>query len=294
LWQQGLQGKGVGIAFVDTGVAPHRDLRDRIVAFQDFVNHRSKPYDDDGHGTHVAGIAAGNGAQSGGRYSGIAPQANIIALKSFDDGGSGKSSNVIAGIQWAIDNRQTYNIRVLNLSIGGKAKLPAHLDPMAMAVEQAVAAGIFVVTAAGNSGPNAQTIETPGIAQSAITVGNLDQNFTTDRRDDTIYGSSSRGPTSPDGFAKPEVCAPGTSITSCDTESGYVVKTGTSMATPMVSGAAALLIGAHPEVSPAQLKQAFMNTAAPLRKEPQSAQGSGMIDPSAAAAKLNQPDKKIA
>ena len=118
-------GKGIGVAVVDTGVAPHPDLvkpADRIVAFKDYINEKREPYDDNGHGTHVAGIIAGNGYGSRGKYSGIAPEANIIAIKTLDKEGSGDTSDVIAAIQWVLDNRNRYNIKVLNLSLGSQPK----------------------------------------------------------------------------------------------------------------------------------------------------------------------------
>lgn len=288
LWDQGLRGKGVGIAVIDTGVASHRDLRDRIVAWTDLVHGQKRPYDDHGHGTHVAGIAGGDGHQSKGRYAGMAPEASIVGIKAFDDDGHANASRVIQALQWALDNRQTFNIRVVNLSIGTRASLPWKNDPLVTAVERAWHAGLFVVTATGNKGPKAATVESPGISPSAITVANADTRGTARHDDDRIYRSSGRGPTPIDRLDKPDVCAPGTDINSCDTSVGYKRMTGSSMAAPMVAGCAALLLGAHPQTAPDALKQAFMRSALPLPEETAASEGSGMIDPAAALALLTR------
>jgi serine protease AprX len=286
VWDQGYRGQGIGIAIIDTGIAPHPDLASRIVAFHDVVNGQASPYDDNGHGSHVSGIAAGNGSASNGRLVGMAPEASLIGVKVLSAKGSGSNSNIIDGIQWAVQNKQRYNIRAMNISIGGPDWIGWQHDPLAQAVEKAVGTGIVVAVAAGNAGPQAQTVETPGIAPSAITVANLDENFTPDRSDDSINDSSSRGPTKHDQLAKPDVAAPGTMIESCDTHSGYVYMTGTSMASPMVAGNAALLCQARPNSTPQDIKDALMQTTAPLPKVGPEAQGRGMIDPPAALAAL--------
>jgi len=284
VWEQGYRGRGVGIAVVDTGIAPHPDLASRIVAFKDYINERTQTYDDHGHGTHVAGIAAGSGEKSSGRYQGIAPEANLISIKVLSDKGKGKSSQIIEGIQWAVDNKQTYNIRAMNISIGGTAWIGDGWDPMARAAGRAMERGIFVAVAAGNSGPDAKTIETPGISEAVCTVANLHGHFTPDRGDDTISESSSRGPTKFSGNAKPDVAAPGTWITSCDRWEGYTSMSGTSMASPMVAGTAALLIQAKPSLNGPEVKRILMDGAAPLPDVPSTAQGWGMIDPPVALA----------
>lgn len=288
LWKDGYRGQGIGIAVVDTGIYPHRDLRDRITAFHDIVNGEKDPYDDMGHGTHVAGILAGDGHQSGGRYAGMAPAATLIGIKAFDENGHTQASRVVEALQWAVQNRETYKIRVINLSIGAKASLPAKYDPLVAAVDKAWQAGIFVTTAAGNNGPRASSVETPGISPTAITVANVDTRGTPRHDDDRINRSSGRGPTPIDGLAKPDVSAPGTSIRSCDTNAGYVDMTGTSMATPMVAGTAALLLSAHPDATPDKLKQALVSTAVPMSAETTESQGHGMIAPTAALAALTR------
>ena len=205
-------GKGVGIAIIDTGVYPHSDFitpNNRIVGWFDAVNGRTQPYDDGGHGTHVTGDAAGNGAASEGKYKAFAPDANIVGIKVLGRSG-GKTSDVIEGIQWAIKNKERYNIRVINMSLGHKAYSYSE-DPTDIAVKEAVDAGISVVVAAGNDGPEEKTVAAPGDSPYAITVGAVDDKNTPSRDDDTIAPFSSVGPT-PDGLIKPDIVAPGESI----------------------------------------------------------------------------------
>jgi serine protease AprX len=208
-------GKDVTIAVLDTGIYPHPDLtfpNNRIIAFKDFVNGRNIPYDDNGHGTHVAGDAAGNGAVSQGLYRGPAPEANIVGIKVLDRDGNGRTSTILKGIIWAIENRERYGIKVLNISLGNTPVSKGKADPVAQAVEKAVASGIVVVVAAGNEGPGAGTISSPGDNPKVITVGAVDDNNTpSDIRDDKIPEYSSRGPTT-SGTRKPDLLAPGEGI----------------------------------------------------------------------------------
>jgi serine protease AprX len=175
--RSGWKGRGVTIAILDTGIFPHPDLtqpRNRIIAFKDFVNGRKKPYDDNGHGTHCAGDAAGNGHQSHGKYRGPAPEAKLVGVKVLDKFGMGYDSRIIQGIQWCLDHRKRYGIHVLSLSLGAKAKVPCSKDPLCQAVGKAWQRGLVVTVSAGNSGPKAKTIESPGISPSVITVGATD------------------------------------------------------------------------------------------------------------------------
>lgn len=277
----GITGEGVTVAVIDTGVAPHNDLvkpKNRIVGFKDFVGNRTSPYDDNGHGTHVAGIIASNGYSSNGKYMGVAPNANILAVKALDQSGSGNTSDIVSAIEWVVKTKDQYNTKVINLSLGSPANNPINSDPLVRAVEAATKAGLTVVVAAGNSGPSARTILSPGNSPSVITVGAVDDKRTPDTRDDTVADFSSRGPTK-EGLRKPDVVAPGVSIMSLSNKSsdGYVSSSGTSMATPLVSGSAALLYCKYKNLTPSQVKSMFINSCTDL-KDKQENQGAGIID----------------
>ena len=299
VWSQGFTGKGITLAVIDTGIYPHPDLTQpniRIIAFKDFINKKSLPYDDNGHGTHVAGIIAGNGSMSGGLYKGVAPEANLVGVKVLDSTGGGRTSDVIAGIQWVVKNKAAYNIKVINLSLGATAKDSYTTDPLSQAVETAWQAGIVVAAAAGNSGPAPGTTNTPGINPHIITVGAVDHRGTVETGDDVIARFSSRGPTI-DGLTKPDLVAPGVGITSLASDTSYLPKknsglkaepdkptkaqnqaqpvqttisdyyvtmSGTSMATPMVAGTAALLLEQNPKLTPIEVKTQLMSIATNL------------------------------
>src|SRR5690606_31430974 len=168
--------------------------RSRIVAFKDFVNKKQSAYDDNGHGTFVAGAAAGNGYSSVGRYTGVAPMADIISVKVMNSKGEGNSSDILAGMQWVVDNKERFNIKIMSLSLGSKAVGRAYSDPLAVAAGSVWNRGITVIAAAGNSGPESGTITTPGVNNKVITVGAVDDKRTVDIKDDTIAKFSSRGP----------------------------------------------------------------------------------------------------
>ena len=223
----GYDGKGVGVAVIDSGVTPqHDDLRyagstaQRVTKFVDFVNGRTARYDDWGHGTHVAGIIAGNGYDSHGTRAGIAPGATLVALKALDGAGRGRISSIIQALDWAVANRTAYNIRVVNMSLGAGVFESYNTDPLTLAAKRAVDAGIVVVAAAGNIGLNANgdpqygAITAPANAPWVLTVGASNANGTARRHDDTMAPFSSRGPTAIDFIAKPDVVAPGTSVVS--------------------------------------------------------------------------------
>lgn len=286
LWKKGIKGEGIGIAFIDSGVAKHPDLKDRIIAFRDIEHDFNRPYDQVGHGTHVASIAAGSGRDSRGVYTGAAPEADIIGVRVVNETGHGNSSLTVAGIQWALDNKDRYHIRVMNLSLGGKIRMPLADDPVVQAVEAVAAAGIVPVVAAGNKGPEAGTITSPANAPSAISVGSFDDRGTPTRADDEVAQKSSRGPTALDGLSKPDLVAPGVKIKAAYRESGYIEDSGTSMASPMVAGCVALMLQVKPDLTPAQVKAALMQTAHPLPGQDPNAQGAGVLDPVAAIKQL--------
>ena len=192
-------GYGVGVAIVDTGICLHKDFTEggnRVVAFKDFINGKKEPYDDNGHGTHVAGIIGGNGYSSKGKYIGIAPACNFIIIKVLDHRGDGNISDVLAGLQWIIDNRKKYNIRVVNISVGTSAK--DTMDENSLLVQGVNAvwdSEIIVVVAAGNNGPGPMSISTPGISRKVITVGSSDDNVSVELFGSKSKDYSGRGPT---------------------------------------------------------------------------------------------------
>lgn len=291
--EQGLTGTDINIAVLDTGVHPHQDLTqstNRIIAFKDFVNNQTEPYDDNGHGTHCVGDAAGNGFSSDGKYRGPAPEAGVIGVKVLDKMGSGSLSTIVSGIQWCIDNKEEHQIDVISLSLGATADESDCNDPLVQAVEAAWESGIVVCVAAGNSGPDQRTIATPGISSRVVTVGAIDDQNTIERSDDEIAPFSSRGPAC--GVeAKPDLLAPGVNIISLRAPGSFLDKTnkaslvennyfslsGTSMATPICAGVAALVLQAYPEYTPDQVKQQLLQSASDLGLPPYD-QGLGYLD----------------
>lgn len=264
-----LSGKNVGIACLDTGAFPHIDFDSRIWAFEDFVNGRKVPYDDNGHGTHVLGILGGSGKASGGKYRGMAPGCGLIPLKVLDSRGSGNKENVIEALYWIEENREKYNIRIINISVG-TTQHEQH-DDLIQAVERAWDAGIVVVAAAGNMGPVQGSVTAPGSSRKIITVGSSDMLVKN-------QGISGRGPTR-DCVSKPDIVAPGNGIISCTNKGGefpYAAKSGTSMSTPIISGGIALLLEKHPEYTNLDIKKKLRQTAKNLGY-PHNLQGWGLF-----------------
>jgi len=293
VWKHNLTGKGVTVAIVDTGIYPHPDLTkpsNRIIGFKDFVAQKRSPYDDNGHGTHCAGDTAGNGYRSNGKYKGTAPDARLVGVKVLDRNGSGSLSNVVAGVQWCVDNRSRYGIRVISLSLGAAAEESYQNDLLCQAVEKAWKAGIFCCVAAGNEGPRTGTISTPGIDPLVLTVGATDDHRSTDRTDDTVANFSSRGPTI-DGLTKPDIVSPGTDIISLRSPKSFLDKqlarnrvgqwylsmSGTSMATPICAGAAAIIIQKDSTLTPDQIKALLINQADTMGYDP-NIQGQGYVN----------------
>ena len=282
-YSQGISGRGVTVAFLDTGVSPVADIRGRVLAFVDMVNGKKNPYDDNGHGTHGCGIACGNGALSNGKYMGIAPESNIVSVKVLDKKGEGSSAHVLAGLQWVIDNQKEYDIRIINLSIG--APRSNSQDPLVKAVEAFWDAGILVVVAAGNNGPNPGSITSPGISRKIITVGAADDNQQLEIWGSQMVHFSGRGPTA-ECIVKPDLLAPGANIISClgvefrdqdIVDKHYLKLSGTSMATPMISGALALLLQKHPNIDPNTAKYLLKQSCSSLGF-PGNHQGWGLLD----------------
>lgn len=291
-WDNKILGEGITVGILDTGVYPHNDLvksSNRIIAFKDFVNNIEYPYDDNGHGTHVAGIIAGDGLESEGKYCGIAPKSNIVCGKVLNKNGSGNISDVLAGLQWMIDNKEKFNIKVINLSVGMDDE-DGEESTLVKGVNAVWDNDIIVVCAAGNNGPKDKSITTPGISRKVITVGSADDSETVNILGDEISNYSGRGPTK-ECIKKPDVVAPGSNIISCNCntnyipknneypieEIGYVKKSGTSMATPIVTGCISLLISKYPEASNKLIKLNFKYSSDDLGLS-QKHQGWGMIN----------------
>ncbi|MFE0565565.1 S8 family peptidase [Priestia megaterium] len=265
----GLSGKGVTIAVLDTGIHPHPDFtlpNNRIIDFVDYTQGISFPYDDNGHGTHVAGCAAGNGFASNGKYTGLAPGAQIIGVKVLDKDGNGYLSSVIAGINYCIENRFRFNIRIINLSLGSELVAPYTDDPLVQAAEQAILAGIIVLMAADNSRSGTKT-NSPTNHPMFITVGAITDRKTPTISDDFIYIYTSELQTI-DGLIKPDVLFPGVCITAplaphsilsnqlepFIVNQNYISLSGTSMATGLCSGAVAIILEAYPPYSQEKIK----------------------------------------
>ena len=277
-YRLGLTGKGIGVAVLDTGIYPHRDFDNRITVFRDVVKKRSFPYDDNGHGTHIAGIIGGNGASSDKRYQGVAPRCNLICLKVLDHKGNGSAADVLAGLKWVERHKEKYGIRIINISVGSFAKKGMSEDSaLVRGVDAAWDAGFVVVVAAGNNGPGSRTITTPGISRKVITVGCSDDYKEVDVAGSRMIDYSGRGPTSA-CILKPDIVAPGSGFVSCAPRpGGYMVKSGTSMSTPVVSGALALLLERYPEMTNVDVKLRIRERAVDLGL-PRNQQGWGLLD----------------
>jgi serine protease AprX len=284
-------GYGVGIAVIDSGLEDGPEFAGRIDGFYDFTQDDVKstdPTDGYGHGTHVAGLIAGNGVLSDQRYRGVAPKARLIVLKVLDENGAGYTSDVIDAIEFATRNKSQLGIDIINLSLGHPILEPAATDPLVQAVEAAVRAGIVVVAAAGNVGVSPSTGEpgyagilSPGNAPSAITIGSARTFDTNLRSDDRVANYSSRGPTWYDARVKPDLVAPGHGLVAAAAKSStlyanhpalrvddaYLRLNGTSMATAVVSGTAALVLQANPRLTPNAVKAILQFTAFPVRDD---------------------------
>lgn len=271
-------GCGIGVAILDTGSYPHKDFSNRMLHFTDMVKKRSLPYDDNGHGTHVCGIIGGNGACSHGKFSGVAPGCNLIPIKVLDRKGNGFASDVLGGLNFIRKNRKRLGIRIVNISVGSLPKSnTGENSALVRGVNDAWDDGLVVVVAAGNMGPNHGTITTPGISRKVITVG-----CSNDDKEVSVHGNlmihySGRGPTHT-CICKPDLVAPGASIISCGNHMNqYSTKSGTSMSTPMVSGAIALLLEKSPTLTNKEVKLLLRERCTDLHL-PRNQQGWGLLN----------------
>ena len=262
-------GKGIGVCILDTGIYEHIDFTGRIWAFYDFLAFKRWPYDD--NGTHVAGLVAGDGTASMGKYRGAAPGCGIIALKVLDRYGNGSQDDVLRALRWIREYRQQYRIRVVNISVGTTCNSKRNHARLLESVEQLWDEGVVVVTAAGNQGPRPGSITAPGSSKKVITVGSSD----------LLEGRSAisgRGPTA-ECVCKPDIVAPGNKIMSCvpGKPYSYGVKSGTSMSTPLVTGAIACALEKNPALTNTDIKTMLMNSAEDMGL-PQNLQGWGKFN----------------
>lgn len=271
VWDAGITGKGVAVGVVDTGIdQTHPDVTGRVKAFKDFTGEGQ--IDNNGHGTHVAGIVGGTGAASQGKFRGVAYECDFVIAKVLRGNGGGLMSDVIAGLEYCVEQQ----VNVVNMSLGG-GRANDGTDALSVACDAAVDLGIVLCVAAGNSGPGASTVGSPACARKVITIGATD-------KQDLIANYSSRGPTS-DGRVKPDVCFPGSSITAPrakNTAMGtpqddfYTTASGTSMATPHAAGTCALLLQKAPSLTPAEIKALFMAHTKNLGLD-ENTQGKGRV-----------------
>lgn len=297
--ERGIFGKNVTIAVIDTGIFPHEDFFkmpktttrvNRLIAAPDWVNppqappfretsvhRRSFSYDNSGHGTHIAGIIGSSGIYNG-HYIGIAPACNLIGVRILDGRGNGKTENMLLGIEWILAHQKQYNIRIVNISIGAVNSISPEKDSQLLqAVEKLWDAGIIVVAAAGNHGPKKGSVTVPGTCPKIITVGASDDYKSIPMGGGRIKDYSGRGPTSA-CIVKPEVLAPGSHILSCkNANSGYSIRSGTSMATPFVTGAIALLVECYPDITGKDVKLALYQSCKNIGF-PKEQQGWGLLN----------------
>ncbi len=274
---QGDTGQGVTVAVLDTGIDNLPDFAGRLIGGVDLTGAGNPFQDDYGHGTFVAGLIAGDGASSGGQYSGEAPGADLVSIKVAGASGVTNLSTLITGVQWAIDHEASYGIRVLNISLGFQPMTSTVINPLDQAVQAAWNAGIAVVVSAGNAGPSNGTILSPGDDPLVITVGALDDMAQPNVADDEMNDFSSVGPTSPDGWVKPDLVTSGRSVVSLAAPGSTIyqdypsarigaanfVGSGTSFSAAITSGAAALVLADNPDLTPDQLKARLLGTTNP-------------------------------
>ncbi len=250
-------GRGINVAFIDTGISPHADFmlgENRVKFFKDFIDDKKTLYDDNGHGTFVCGVCSGGGYLSKFRYAGIAPKSNLYVLKALNKNGEATANKILDAMEWIFDNHEKENIKVVCMSFGSEPI--GYNDPIMLGANALWRDGVVVVAAAGNSGPKENTIKSPGISPEIITVGGIDDNrFDEDSFNKDFFemaNFSSRGPAL--RHYKPDLVAPSVDITSCGTKNFYTKLSGTSVATPMIAGVVCLMLECYPNLSPREIK----------------------------------------
>jgi serine protease AprX len=267
-------GQGVTVAVLDTGIDNLPDFSGRLVGGVDLTGANNPFQDSYGHGTFVAGLIAGDGASSNGQYSGEAPGAKLVSIKVAGATGQTDLATLILGLQWAIVHRSAYGIKVLNISLGFQPTESTVINPLDMAVQEAWSSGITVVVSAGNAGPFNGTVLSPGDDPLVITVGALDDMASASASGDEMTNFSSAGPTSPDGWVKPDLVTSGRSVVSLAAPGSTIydsfpsarvgnanfVGSGTSFSSAITSGAAALVLADNPGLTPNQVKARLLGT----------------------------------
>ena len=290
-------GQGVTVAVLDTGIAKLPDFSGRLVGGVDLTNENNPYQDSYGHGTFVAGLIAGNGASSSGQYQGEAPGAKLVSVKVAGADGATHLGTLISGLQWAVDHKGSYGIKVLNISLGFQPSQSTVNNPLDQAAEAVWNSGIAVVTSAGNAGPFNGTVLSPGDDPLVITAGALDDMATPSATDDEMNDFSSAGPTSPDGWVKPDLVTSGRSVVSLAVAGSTIynnhpsarvgaanfVGSGTSFSAAITSGAAALVLAGNPGLTPNQVKARLLAQTDPGPVGNPFVDGHGALDAYAAA-----------
>ena len=267
------QGKDVCVAVIDTGCSPHVDLmlgKNRIEKFVDFVNGKEKIYDDNGHGTFVCGVIAGNGLLSNKKYHGIAPKSKLVVLKALNKNGETQVFTILDAMQWIIDNKERYNIKVVCMSFGSE---PLEFnDPLRIGAEVLWDEGLVVVCASGNDGASVVGVKSPAISSKVISVGACEYKDGSCR----VASFSSYGEF--EGVARPDIVAPGVNVVSLSANSeNYVTMSGTSVSTPVVAGAVCLMLEKSPNLTPNKIKSLILNSATKLEDEKRKS-GAGVVN----------------
>ena len=278
-YKENIFGKNITVAVIDTGIYPHIDFlcpQNKIIGFKDFVNNKDFPYDDNGHGTFVSGIIGGSGNINK-NYMGVAPKCKIISLKALNHNGETGAFTILDAMQWVYDNKEKYNIKVVCMSFGA-TPLNSN-DPLMKGAEKLWNNGIVVVAAAGNSGPESETIKSPGVSSKIITVGALNDNRNEKEEcfneNFEIADFSSRGPAF--NYYKPDCVANGVNIKGLkNSKEFFTTMSGTSVATPIVAGVCALIIEKYPKITPNQVKYLIINNCESITKD-KNLEGFGLI-----------------